>query len=313
MYNNNNLFLVDTYKWKKRPIRLVINCIKAIKSYDNVVILPAHNGVKIFVPMFAFLNKIYKKNIIYVVVGGWLADLIHNNKILICLLKKINYILVETNGLKKKLNNLKIDNVKVMLNFKDINVLTKNEISFSYKEHYKLCTFSRVMEKKGISDAINAIACINEQYQKTIYKLDIYGPIEENYKEKFNILLNKYKKYVTYKGVVESSKSVEVIRKYDLLLFPTRFKTEGLPGTTIDAFSSGIPTVYSSWDYCDEFYKDKYNGIKFEMGNIENLKKILDNFYNRKYDVNKMKRNCIESAKKYDSSNAIRILIDCLR
>ena len=310
---SKNLFIVDTYGWKKHPFKLLFNCIKSFKKSDNIIFLPAHNGVKVFVPLFVFINKIYKKNLIYAVVGGWLADLIKDKKRLIKMMKKINYIFVETEGLKSKLNILGLDNVKIMLNFKNINIMPKNELSFSYREKYNTCTFSRVMEEKGIGDAIKAISGINKKYGKDIFHLDIYGPVDDNYKEKFKALLDKYSDSVFYKGVVDSSKSVEVLKKYDILLFPTRFKTEGLPGTAIDAFSAGLPTIYSNWDYCDEFYEDNYNGIKFEMGNINEFMKALDDFYQKKYDIKRIKENCLESAKKYDSNNAIKVLIDCLR
>lgn len=312
-YDEGNLYLVDTYKWKNKPFRLLYSCIKAIKKYDNIIILPAHNGIKIFVPLFVFLNKIYHKNLIYVVIGGWLYDVLKCRSGLIKNIRKFNCILVETRGLKDKLIDLGIDNVDVMLNFKDIKVLSKKEISFLYKDNYSLCTFSRVMKEKGISDAIHAVVMINEKYKKEIFKLDVYGPIDDNYKEEFDDLLDKYGKIVCYKGVVDSLQSVTILKQYDLLLFPTRFKTEGLPGTIIDAFSSGVPSIYSSWDYCDEFYDDNYNGIKFEIGNVDSLVKVLDNFYNRKYDIKKMKENCLESAKKYDSSSAIKVLIKYLR
>lgn len=312
-FNKKDLLLVDTYNWRKNPVHLLFSCIKAIKNCDNIIILPAHNGLRVFVPLFVFLNKFYKKNLIYVVVGGWLADLLNDKMRLIKKLNHFNYIFVETMGLKEKLNDLGLNNVKIMLNFKNIKILSKREISFVYKDKYQLCTFSRVMEQKGISDAIDAISILNKKYKKKIFELDVYGPVESDYKDKFDKLLEENNNYVNYKGVVDSSKSVDVLKQYDLLLFPTRFKTEGLPGTTIDAFSSGLPTIYSDWDYCDEFYKDNYNGIKFKMGDSKDLAKILDAFYNKKYDMKRLKENCLKSAEKYDANNAIKVLIDCLR
>ncbi len=313
MYNDNDIYIVDTHKWKKNPFRLFFCCIKAFRKYDNIIFLTAHNGVKIFVPLFAFLNKIYKKNTIYAVVGGWLATILEKKKRLLKKIKSINYVLVETNGLKKKLTDLGLNNVSILLNFKDIKVIDKKELSFKYKNNYKLCTFSRVMEEKGISDAIESVSKVNKEIGKTAFKLDIYGPVEDNYKDRLNSLLEENKEYVSYCGIANSNESVKIVSKYDLLLFPTRFKTEGLPGTIIDAFASGIPVIYSNWDYCDEFLTDNYNGVKFEMENVDDLSKVLLNFYNKEYDIEKIKQNCLESAKMYEKNNAIKALIDCLR
>ena len=313
MYGEDKIQNIDTYNWKMRPFKLLFNCVKAIKKNDNIIILPAHNGVKIFVPLFAFLNKFYKKNLIYVVIGAWLADEIQKKKSLIKNLKKFNYIFVETKGLKSKLNKLGLANIQIMLNFKHINVLSLEEITFSSKDIYQLCTFSRVMKEKGISDAIAAVSLANKKYGKKIFHLNVFGPVDSNYEKEFQGLLKKCYDCVTYRGVIDSEKSVETLKKYDLLLFPTRFKTEGLPGTIIDAFSAGLPVVYSDWDNCDEFFTDKYNGIKFRMTDIENLSSILINFYEKKYNIKKMCENCLNSAKKYDSDNAIKALVKYLR
>lgn len=312
-YYENQIFIVDTYKWKKNPIRLFLNCKRAIKNCDNVIFLPAKNGVKVFTPLLTKLNKNKKRNLIYAVIGGWLPDLLNQNPKLVNACQKLSYILVETKGMLKSLEKQGLDNCKILLNFKNINVLDKERISFNYKSAYKLCTFSRVMFEKGITDAIEAVKSVNEFYGKEVFSIDIYGPIDSNYTDEFNKLVEDNKRSVKYKGVVDSYKSVEVVSKYDLLLFPTRFSTEGLPGTIIDAFSAGIPVIYSDWNYCDEFFKNEYNGIKFKMGNVDDLVKVLKGIYDKKYDIKTMKYNCLESAKKYESDNAIKVLLDCLR
>jgi len=308
----NQVFRVDTYNWKKHPIRLFNNCYKLIKNCDNVIFLTAKNGVKVFVPLLTFFNKKKKKNIMYVVIGGWLPEVLKGKDSLIAAAKKITHIFVETNGMLKELNRLGLHNTEILLNFKKINPIKKEDLDSSYKKSYKTCTFSRVMKEKGISDAIFAIKMANEKCDSS-FSLDIYGPVDEKYQDEFDQLVSENSKYVKYCGVVESSQSVEIVKKYDLLLFPTRFDTEGLPGTIIDAFASGVPVVYSNWRYCNEFFQDEYNGIKFEMGNVESLENVLINFYNKKYDIRKLKNNCLDSAKKYDPDVAIKDLTKYLR
>ena len=168
------------------------------------------------------------------------------------------------------------------------------------------------MKKKGITDAILAIKEANKQKEGSFY-LDIYGPIDNEYENEFYDVLEDNKKYVKYCGVIDSFKSVETIKKYDLLLFPTRFDTEGLPGTIIDAFSSAVPTIYSDWKYCNEFFVDKENGIKFKMGDVSDLSNILINYYNKEYNLKQLKNNCLSSAEKYKPEEAIKSLIEILR
>ena len=51
---------IDTYNCKKRPLKFLFRCFAGIKKSENVIIMPAQNGVKIFIPLFVFINKFYK-------------------------------------------------------------------------------------------------------------------------------------------------------------------------------------------------------------------------------------------------------------
>ena len=305
----NNIFKVDTYNYKKHPIKLFSNCVKAMKA-DNVMFLPAQNGVKVFIPLLCFLNKFYKKNLFYIVVGGWLPEKLEDNKLLLKTSKKITKIFVETEGMKKKLNNLGLNNVEILLNFKKLSPIAEEEFKRIDYENIKVCTFSRVIKEKGIENAINVVNNINKKYNKKIYHLDIYGPIGEEYKEEFEkIIATSDNSYICYKGVVNSSKSVEIIKQYDLLLFPTYYEGEGLAGTIIDAFFAGVPVVASDWRYNRDVINDSVNGIIFKTNDDSEFEKILNDIHLQKYDINEMKKACIQEAIKYLPEIAIMPLM----
>ena len=59
------------------------------------------------------------------------------------------------------------------------------EIANCEQEPYRFCMFSRVMPEKGVEDAMRAIRHVNEKNGKTVAVLDIYGPIENQYDERF--------------------------------------------------------------------------------------------------------------------------------
>lgn len=54
-------------------------------------------------------------------------------------------------------------------------------------------------------------------------------------------------------------KAVEIISKYHYQIFPTRYKTEGIPGSIIDSFFSGTPVIASKWDSVNDVLEDGYN------------------------------------------------------
>ena len=63
-------------------------------SSDNVIILPAQNGLKVIMPLVALLNVFFGRKIHYVVIGGWLPDMVKNHKWLRFFLKKYLLILI---------------------------------------------------------------------------------------------------------------------------------------------------------------------------------------------------------------------------
>nr|WP_244244682.1 glycosyltransferase [Marinilactibacillus kalidii] len=198
-----------------------------------------------------------------------------------------------------ELNDLGFDNVYQLSNFKRIKPLKKVELCYDTKPPYRLCTFSRVTEKKGIEDAIEAVCHVNEKARECIFTLDIYGPIDPDYADHFNTLSKTFPSYINYKGLVAHNSTVEVLRKYTLLLFPTKYSTEGIPGTIIDAFAAGVPVVASKWDNYSEIIEDNITGIGYEFNKLEDFKNKLDNVSLNINKLNFMKKNCIEAANNY--------------
>lgn len=311
-FGYKNLQLVNTYGWKKRPIKLLLECIMLMKNCENIVILPAHKGVKVFLPMYSILNLFFKRKIHYIVIGGWLPDLINKNKWLLLFTNKINGIYVETNIMREKLKKFGLENVFILPNFKKIRILRKEELNYNHSKPFKLCTFSRVIKEKGIEDAINAVTNINKRMGEIIFTLDIYGLIDENYKEEFEKICNNFPDYINYCGVVEHNRSVDVLKDYFLLLFPTRYKTEGIPGTIIDSYCAGVPILCSKWDNFNEVIENGITGFGFELGNYEEFEEKLYKIALKPEKILKLKKNCIRKAKDFLPVSAMKNLINNL-
>ena len=177
--------ILDTFHGKKRILSILFGLINLLVKCENIIILPAHNSLKIFVPFLIFFNSILKRKLHYIVIGGWLSSYLEENKKLKKDLKNFDYIYVETSNMKKSLEEQGFKNVNIMPNCKDLKILKEKELVYNINKPYKLCTFSRVMQEKGIEDAIEAVKTIKEKSKEIIYTLDIYGQIDENYKERF--------------------------------------------------------------------------------------------------------------------------------
>jgi len=308
----NNVLTLDTYGWKRNPILLLIkSCILAFKC-KNIVILPAHNGVKVFSTIFTLLNKILKRKLHYVVIGGWLPNLLRENHKLKKRLHDFTGIYVETNVMFEELRKLGLWNIRLLPNFKRLSILDEKELVFSYNKPYKLCTFSRVMAEKGIEDAIDAVIAINKNFGKEIFTLDIYGQIDESYKERFEKMQKSFPGYISYKGCVDFNESVKVLKDYFALIFPTHFKTEGIPGTIIDAYSAGLPVLASQWDAASEIINHGITGFIYDFAQKSKLKELLLIISENPNMILNNKINCLRKAKKYSSETVVEEFIKYL-
>ena len=310
-YGVDSVGTIDTHGGiAKLPI-IFFKVLHASVVYKNMIMLPAHNGIKFFAPLLALLSKITSCKIYYVVIGGWLCSFLKEHKWLISKLRSFSGIYVETSLMKKELIDLGIKNVCIMPNFKYLNILRPEDLVYQYAEPFKLCTFSRVMKEKGIEDAIYAVKYVNEQLGRIAYELDIYGQIDDKYVQRFEKIKNSFPKYIRYCGMVDYDKSTELLKNYYCLLFPTRYYTEGIPGTIIDAYSAGIPVISSEWINIRDIIVENETGISFAFESVDELIDVLRDILDNK-KINIMKKSALKKANDFTPENGVRAITKAL-
>ena len=153
---------------------------------------------------------------------------------------------------------------------------------------------------------------INKKYGETIFTLDIYGQIDSMQTEWFELLQSRFSKDISYKGLVPFDKSTDILKNYYALLFPTRFYTEGIPGTIIDAYASGVPVISAKWESFNDLVNEKIVGYGYTFGNYNELIKCLSIAMENSYKWNQMKKNCLVQAEKYSARYVLNRLIEKL-
>lgn len=306
-YGANEVAHIETYGWKKHPFKMIAAVRRAVKQSENVIMLPAHNGVKVFAPLLLRYAKGTSVKLFYDVIGGWLPQKTEADPKLAAQLRRFNGIWVETSSMKNALERQGFSNVSVVPNFKFITPLAAKELP-PVEKPYRLCTFSRVMKEKGIEDAVEAVTLVNDDFGETVFTLDIYGPVDENQTEWFDKLQTAFPQYVHYRGCVNSDKSVDVLKAYYALLFPTFYDGEGFAGTLIDAFSSGVPVIASDWKYNPEIVHGNV-GIIYPTGNVESLADILKNIANNPKIIINKKLYCLKEAMRYSPAGVLDAIV----
>ena len=167
VYSHVDFF--ETIGWKRNPLKSIVRLVKKIKHSDVIIMVPAQNGLKILTRLILMFRK--KECLVYYdVIGGWLPEIVKNNNPLKRMLKRFQGIWVETTRMLHSLNEQNFHNVHVLYNFKDLKRVPVTMVE-SRNKSIRLCTFSRVMEKKGIEIAINSVLKINNESDSIVFTL----------------------------------------------------------------------------------------------------------------------------------------------
>lgn len=302
---------IDTYKWKKHPAKLFFNCVHAVWSNEHVVFMTDEGGIKVFPWLLTIANIFKRCKVHYVVIGGWLIRSIDQKKLRRFWLKKLNGIYVETTTMKLALESNGLANVVLLPNCKRLSILKENELINFNKEPFPLCTFSRVMREKGIQDAVEAIRRINHHFGRQVYTLDIYGQVDAKQQDWFEKLKDDFPQGVRYCGVAPFYQSAEILKTYFALLFPTKFYTEGVPGTIIDAFSAGVPVIASQWESYHDIMDDG-TCIGYSFGSFSGLLACLEKVAMNPSLIKSKKKACLKRAQQYSPECAMKPLLTAL-
>lgn len=298
---------IDTHGGVKALISAFRHALIALKYHKNIIIMPAENGLRVFAPLLVLLNLLFHRKLHYVVIGGWLPEFLKKRKKLTKALMSFDGIYVETNTMRKALEAQGFNDVYVMPNFKDLNILKESELVYHHTEPYRLCTFSRVMKEKGIEDAVNAVKTVNEHFGRIVYTLDIYGQVDSAQTEWFNELKSTFPLYIKYGEFVPFDKSVEVLKNYFALLFPTYYEGEGFAGTLLDAMAAGVPVIASDWRYNPEIVNEK-TGYVYPVHDNHAFVTTLISVGNNSDLLLSKKSDCLKEAEKYRAENVIQCL-----
>ncbi|HIF9252192.1 TPA: glycosyltransferase [Photobacterium damselae] len=288
---NFNVKYIDV----SEPTKLsnIINALMLF-SFKEIIFLPGQNQLSL---IFKVINKIKiltNAKLHYIVIGGWLYDYVKDSDKKIDALKKFDSISCES---KELVNNLKKINIEsqVMLNFrKDSKICFKKR----EKAEVKFFFFSRVIKEKGIFEAIQVVEKLIELGYDC--SLDIFGPnlLDKNDRIRFEAQLTDK---VNYKGVLDPDHDLHTtLSEYDILLFPTYYEGEGLPGTIIDAkFAATVPVV-SNWKYNNEFVTDLDNGLIINLDDfVKNSILKLEGILSNRNILDQLKYSSLLSSKMY--------------
>lgn len=304
--HGGSVFVVDTYNYKRRVFPILLQWIWCMFTCTHIVVMLSGGGLSFFLPLLYYANKLFRRKIYHRVIGGELDAYVKEHPKSVKYLNSFEVNWVQSNKMIERLDAVGVKNGKFMENFRNIKAIPESQLRKETEKPYRFCTFSRVSESKGIGLAMETIAKVNAYMGMKVAVLDIYGPIEEAYREQFEALLKKHDDCVEYKGSVPSEQAVGVLKNYFFHLFPTTWKGEGFPGTMLDCYHAGLPTIASTWAYNDEFVQEEKTGYLYPWDKPEELFHCILKAIKQEELVYSMRLNCLNEASKFQPEIAMK-------
>ena len=172
--------------------------------------------------------------------------------------------------------------------------VTKDWIDSFDRERLKCVFFSLIQEKKGADIVLNAARnCPSVDFA-------FYGSIDGDYEKHFMVEIASLPN-VQYHGLFKGSNEdvYAELAKYDVLLFPTKWKTEGVPGILVEGKIAGLAEVVSNESYNSEIVKDGVEGIVLKENTKECLVETILHLESNRGNLRKMQVCSKESAQRF--------------
>lgn len=294
-YQIENLDFFDTQTLcDKRNLFILF---KKVVSCNKMIYLPAHGNLKYLFPIYYVLSCIFGFEIIYSVIGGWLVPYLRTKPMHRWMLKRIKVVLAETTRMKNELEHVYgFENVDVLYNFRTIDF----QPQVLNHEALRLVFMARIDPNKGLDTISNFCKMMDGISPKPKITVDFYGPCDQEMPEENFLASISDFEFVKYHGALEPEKIHSAISNYDVLVLPTHYYTEGLPGSIIDAYMAGLPVIVSDWMHAREFVIDGQSGIIIPFEHHQNaFNEAVMKMYNNRDLLRMMKFGAIKQSQKF--------------
>lgn len=302
-YTNLDVINLSVHK-VLNSFKIFLKALFRKRKYEYAIISKDAHGANIIQKLLK-LGRYPTSKIVYFEIGPFLYDRILNGSIKKETFINDKLIVVETESMKEELQSLGFERISVFSNFKPICRIDFNEQKYP-KDILKLVYLSRIEEPKGIYDLIDCLTKLNNE--KTRFTLDVYGrPQTKDQENRIRELSDKYD-FVNFLGMMEvgSKESYEKLSNYDLHVFPTKYR-EGFPGSIIDFFIAGVPTLSSSFARSHEILSEK-DSIIYKQGDNADLSKKLEFIYDNQNKLVDLRKNSFARREQYSVENFEKFL-----
>lgn len=308
--HDGKLAYIDTLELKKKPW-IGFRMLYLLATCNTLILLPCLNNLTLLFPIFFYMSTLCRFNIVSICIGGWQVEYFMGDEKFgahpkqMKMSKKIKGFLPEMEKVNTDLiKQCGFTNTEVFPNFRKY---TRDDQIITNEKGLRLVFMARVTKLKGYDVIFDSLEFIRKNCPNTT--VDFYGWMSEEDKEDFLAKVEANKDIVKYKGLLSPDKIHSTLLNYDLMLLPTKYYTEGFPGTVLDSYIAGIPVIVSEWKHSHEFVNNGVTGIivPFENNQIY-FNEAIFKLYKDRDMLTRMKYAAYQEAEKYSEDAAWYVL-----
>lgn len=280
---------VDMNRVKRGNLKELLRLARAFLCGKQFVIgLAGQRNRRIFTKLMRIFKRKAMARSVLMVMGGSVEDMLSEAK----WFNGYRRIYVELPGMAAKLAGAGITNGAIYPNGRP-RPEALPEVTV-HQAPLQCVFFSIVRPEKGTDLILDAAK------QLPHMEFHFYGPVQKDYETDFFSSVEECAN-VTYHGVFtgDAEAVYRQLGAYDLLLLPTRWKGEGLPGILIEAKIAGLASVVTDHHYNREIVCDGVDGVVLAEHSADALVCTLEDFHLDRDKLLAMKRAARESAQKY--------------
>lgn len=250
---------------RQKKIGEFCKLIKAILRRDNRYVIGISTAMrKRFTHVLYLLNRNAMRKSIMVVMGGTAAHDLAGDPRFMRWASEYKKIYVETESMIKDLEKCGMDNIALYPNCRH-----KSATQYVRKKTtgtLRCVFFTYIQPQKGVDIILDAA-----EMMKNV-EFVFFGNIDPTYTEIFNHRVERLHNCI-YKGIFKGTNEevYSELRQYDVLLFPTNWETEGVPGILVEAKVAGLPCIVSNKSYNSELVQDGIEGIVLDKNDTDHL------------------------------------------
>ena len=305
--NNDAIQIVDFYEIKRNPIKATVVFGKMVSAFvrnDSIVYgFGSHLRLKKALTIQKLIGR--KRSLsktVNLIMGGRFQEYAKADSKLKRLLSSIKLNYVETKGMQEAFADLGLQNTKV---FPNARLADRSRAPVTHDGKLRCVFFSKICEEKGVDYILSELKDFEG------ISLDFYGNIEREIKDKFLNFIDTHG-VASYRGVFDAANNdvYAELSKYDVLLLPTKWKGEGVPGIVVESKMAGITAIVSKTNYNSEIVHDGVEGIVLEDLGKGSLHNAVEHLTVDRDKLMALKEGAYQSRMRYAMESYIEELRD---